>query len=297
MTTLIEIDRLNNLDIVKKLNSLLFNFFGLELFFFQFNKDKVDDYCEIDSLCKLVYSTRKKTECNKLLLKDIQKAISKKDLVIHNCFLKTRRIIIPVMVNRKVYGIVLSGQIKIKGTKFPAERKTIGNEILMSEVMKRFKNLIAIDKNQFNVLVNFLRSFISYIFISRFEEVAFMSSRRSKSHLQDAISKALDYINENYYRSNLNLSEVSEAVNLSPYYFSHQFKKEHETTFIDYLTKVRLEASVKLLKDLRLSIAQISFAVGYQDPNYFSKVFKKYIDISPVEYRDKVATQNVSYVG
>jgi len=103
----------------------------------------------------------------------------------------------------------------------------------------------------------------------------------SQTHLQESIAKAIDFIKDNYYRPNLSLSEVSEAVSLSPYYFSHQFKKEYNTTFIEFVTRIRLEAALKLLKDMRLSVAQVSFAVGYQDPNYFSKVFKKVDEYFP----------------
>jgi two-component system response regulator YesN len=49
-----------------------------------------------------------------------------------------------------------------------------------------------------------------------------------------------------------------------------------------------LEAATKLLKNLRLNINQIAYAVGYQDPNYFSKVFKRNLGISPLEYRRRI---------
>jgi YesN/AraC family two-component response regulator len=283
----IKIDGLNKLDIAKKLNILLADCFGLKLDFYQFDKDKIDDYCKSDDICKLIYTTKRKDKCKSQLSEDIKKAIKGKETGIHNCFLGTKRIIIPVKINKKVYGIAISSQLRIKDTK-PADKK------ISAEAEKKIKGLISMDKNKFNALSVFLSSFIGFIFISRFEKIAFLESRRSKSHLQEATNKAIDYIKDNYYRPNLSLSEVSEAVNLSPYYFSHQFKKEHKTTFIDFLTQVRLEASLELLKDLRLNIAQVSFAVGYQDPNYFSKVFKKYMEISPAEYRDKVVTQQVS---
>ena len=49
-----------------------------------------------------------------------------------------------------------------------------------------------------------------------------------------------------------------------------------------------MEASAKLLKNRNLNVNQIAYAAGYQDPNYFSKVFKRYMKTSPIEYRNNI---------
>jgi two-component system response regulator YesN len=98
----------------------------------------------------------------------------------------------------------------------------------------------------------------------------------------------LAFIKDNYHHRNISLESVAKEVYLSHFYFSHLFKRELKMTFIDYLTKVRLEAAAKLLKNIKLNINQIAYAVGYQDPNYFSKVFKRNLGISPIEYRNRV---------
>ncbi|MDN5276704.1 MAG: two-component system, response regulator YesN [Clostridiales bacterium] len=72
---------------------------------------------------------------------------------------------------------------------------------------------------------------------------------------------------------------------ISPYYLSHLFKEELNITFLEYLTMVRMEEAKKLLKDTSLSIVAIASQVGYEDASYFSKVFKKYVGISPAQYR------------
>jgi two-component system response regulator YesN len=60
-----------------------------------------------------------------------------------------------------------------------------------------------------------------------------------------------------------------------------------KTNFIDYLTELRLERGEKLIRESGKSIKEIAFLVGYQDPNYFSKIFRKFRDQSPTEYGKK----------
>jgi len=81
---------------------------------------------------------------------------------------------------------------------------------------------------------------------------------------------------------------VAEKVELSPPYFAKIFKEETGNTFVDYVTELRLEKAKELLLQNQLSFKEISFAVGYRDPNYFSRVFKKYFHMSPREFRNTI---------
>lgn len=101
------------------------------------------------------------------------------------------------------------------------------------------------------------------------------------------LSDALSYIRENYH-NNLSLDNVAQQVFISPYYLSHLFKEELGITFVEYLTRVRLEEAKKLLKEPNLSIEAVASEVGYDDASYFSKVFKKNMGISPNQYRKNV---------
>lgn len=98
---------------------------------------------------------------------------------------------------------------------------------------------------------------------------------------------ARQYIDE-HFRESVTLETVAARVDLSPYYFSKLFKEQNGTTFIDYLTEVRVRRGKELLKKTRLSLKEICFEAGYRDPNYFSRVFKKSTGRSPSEYRASV---------
>ncbi|WP_203247624.1 response regulator [Sporosarcina beigongshangi] len=104
-------------------------------------------------------------------------------------------------------------------------------------------------------------------------------------HSKQSMTKAKDYI-EAHYAKGITLEEVAAFVNLSPNYFSNLFKEEFDETFIEFLTKTRMESAKSFIEENSYSLKEISFMVGYKDPNYFSRVFKKYFHSSPRQFQD-----------
>jgi len=84
----------------------------------------------------------------------------------------------------------------------------------------------------------------------------------------------------------MTLEEAASQCSLSSFYFSKLFKKSKKITFIDYLTNCRIEEAKKCLSKTNLSIKEISQRVGYNDPNYFTRVFKRVVSTSPTSYRN-----------
>jgi len=104
---------------------------------------------------------------------------------------------------------------------------------------------------------------------------------------QRLVSRAIEYIKENYH-SQITLDDLARQVYLSPFYFSHIFKEEVGTNFIDYLTGVRLDKAKLLLEQTMVAVHIIATQVGYNDVNYFSRVFKKVVGLTPTQYREKM---------
>lgn len=101
------------------------------------------------------------------------------------------------------------------------------------------------------------------------------------------IKRAKLFIEENYHKD-ISLEDVSRIVDISSYYFSKLFKEETGENFIEYLTNIRIEKAKKLLQNRDLSIKNICVDTGYSDPNYFSRIFKKQVGVTPTEYREKM---------
>ena len=99
------------------------------------------------------------------------------------------------------------------------------------------------------------------------------------------ISKAKIYINLHFGRD-ITLDDVSREVDISPYYFSKLFKEETGENFIEYLTNIRIDKAKELLSETELSMKEICAQIGYSDPNYFSRAFKKNVGVTPTEYKE-----------
>ena len=108
---------------------------------------------------------------------------------------------------------------------------------------------------------------------------------RKQRQTDNVIDKAKIYLEENY-ANDISLDEVSQNVDISPYYFSKLFKDATGCTFIEYLTGLRIEKAKELITGSDLTMKEICQQVGYADPNYFSRIFKKNVGLSPTEYKE-----------
>ncbi|WP_340023567.1 response regulator [Paenibacillus sp. FSL K6-1096] len=102
------------------------------------------------------------------------------------------------------------------------------------------------------------------------------------------IGKTIAYVTEHYAEDTLSLQSTASALFVNPSYLSHAFKKETGESFVEYVTNVRLGEAMKLLRQgisgeeaTAPKIATIARQVGYRDPFYFSKCFKKRYGMTP----------------
>lgn len=86
-------------------------------------------------------------------------------------------------------------------------------------------------------------------------------------------------------QADLSLKSISEQLNVSPPYFSGLFKKECGCTLTDYVNKMRLEQAANLLRNSEKQIQAIAYECGFQDPNYFIRIFKTHTGMTPGQYR------------
>ena len=106
-----------------------------------------------------------------------------------------------------------------------------------------------------------------------------------KKSYSKTIEKALKYIDDNY-KNHISLIDVSKHIFLSHEYFSRLFKEEVGENFSTYLTAYRINKANELIKNTDMKISQIAMEVGYSNPGYFSKNYKRYRGVSPEEDRE-----------
>ena len=95
---------------------------------------------------------------------------------------------------------------------------------------------------------------------------------------------AIDYIQKNYMDPDLSLNSICSYLNISTSYFSTIFKEMTGETFIESLTRIRMEKAKELLENTTLKNYEIAEKVGFSDPHYFGISFKKMTGKTPTEY-------------
>ncbi|GAB6168371.1 response regulator transcription factor [Clostridium carnis] len=101
------------------------------------------------------------------------------------------------------------------------------------------------------------------------------------------INKVKQYVEENY-KEDMSLSDIAKELHIDYYYLSHYFKSQTNENLSIYINKVRVEKAKIYLADNKNPISKISEMVGFSEHNYFSKIFKKYTNLTPSEYRKKL---------
>ena len=104
------------------------------------------------------------------------------------------------------------------------------------------------------------------------------------------IRKTIDFISNNLNR-NIMIGEIAEYLGLSEKYLSSLFKKETKQTIVSYIEQRKMEAASQMLIYTENSFAQIADSLCYCSQSYFSKIFKKYYKLTPLQYRLKYANQ------
>ena len=141
---------------------------------------------------------------------------------------------------------------------------------------------------QLQSIVNLLNDVVTYLIKNELRHLTQFKGN-TLTHQQKLLNKVISYVKENYHLTDLSLDDISRHIGVSYHYLSRLFKKELNTTFGQFKNKIRLDVASKLLKDKSLTVSEISFSCGYEDPAYFSKVFKENFGRSPVDYRNKAS--------
>lgn len=136
-----------------------------------------------------------------------------------------------------------------------------------------------------NIMLAKTWSEIEVVFNTLFKYISENNDINSKEKDISLLVKRAKSLTHEFYSQGITLEEISDRLNVTPEYLGTQFKKEIGETFSIYIKKYRINKAKKLLLSTNLKLYQISERVGYNDPKYFSKVFKERTNYLPLEYR------------
>ncbi len=126
--------------------------------------------------------------------------------------------------------------------------------------------------------------------LKRSYESMLLASEEKDTHHDEQIIKIQEWLKK-HYQNEVTLKTLAAKFDISVRSFNRRFRLAAGQTPLQYLQEVRLQQAKALLKQSNLSIAEIAYAVGYQDTSHFSTLFKRVNAITPNEYRHLVRTK------
>lgn len=278
--------------VLRDLKDTFFKLTGIDFSFVDLKNNPLISPQHASQFCKVLLSSKKDSPFFDAVKKACRHIANSKRPYVYDCHGLTQSII-PILVNAQVIGAILTCPIRTDGSPKEFPDGIVKDKRPQAQLEKLYRQLPFLTKERIRHSSEFLFTVINYIYKNEFDFLVISDSDRQFSRNQEAVVKAVKFIRKNYHDKDISLKRVASEAALSHYYFSHIFKDELKITFIDYLTKVRMEAAAKLLKNRNLNVNQIAYAVGYQDPNYFSKVFKRMMKTPPLDYRQELLKKGV----
>jgi two-component system response regulator YesN len=164
--------------------------------------------------------------------------------------------------------------------------------LLPARLMSNMKTEnMGIYANQSGLLMDFLQcadlNEQEDMLIALYEECTGHLIKMSNPHANTVVKRICETIEEQFMEQ-LSVASLSEMVNLTPAYLCVLFKQTTGKTINDYLTQVRLNNAKNLLAHSNIHLYDVCYKVGYFSPSYFSRIFKKYIGVTPREYRENI---------
>ncbi|MCM3766293.1 AraC family transcriptional regulator [Neobacillus niacini] len=171
----------------------------------------------------------------------------------------------PELVKEWVLKLVLDLRVKLSALQFFRAQQTI--ESMYEEILE----------------VKFLGELESWL-IDNFHSFLSLVNEVYEQTRRKEILDAFKYVAMNLEKK-ISLEEVSSHLYLNPSYFSRLFKKEVGETFVEYVTKIKINRAKELLEQTTDSVGKICDRLGYDNQSYFIKIFKNYVGVTPIEYR------------
>lgn len=122
-------------------------------------------------------------------------------------------------------------------------------------------------------------------FYYRLYDYAIQQEKTKPDRNQVLIYRVCDFIDQ-HYMEDLSLEQVAGVIGFSPFYFTKLMKEYLDMSFVDYLSTVRIRRAKQLLATTQLTVKEVACQVGYEDANYFSRVFKRFEGITPSQYKN-----------
>jgi AraC-like DNA-binding protein len=135
---------------------------------------------------------------------------------------------------------------------------------------------LAIKASAYELMVLLFRGYLDKISSEKEHEVIMRNVKR--------FQRILDFL-DSHYPEPISIDQLADMVSVSKYHFCHLFKQLTGKSTGDYINQLRINNALTLLRESDLNITEIAMASGFNDTNYFCRIFKKYRKVSPSQFR------------
>lgn len=230
-------------------------------------------------LCNLYAATEQGRAC--CLESDmcglLQTAAQKKTYIFH-CHAGLAEVCLPVIIDDTVAAYIIFGQLRIEGAHatddeviFARCREYVNDDDQLREMISELRSL---DASYVEAAASIMRNCISHILLERYVRV----------YTDNAWELIERYVNDHLDKP-INATGISRDLGMSPSTIYHKTKLITNNSFSEYVARQKAERAKWLLVTTDLSIGDVSYALGYEDYNYFIRVFRKVTGVSPGKYR------------
>ncbi|RPF47255.1 two-component system response regulator YesN [Hydrogenoanaerobacterium saccharovorans] len=127
---------------------------------------------------------------------------------------------------------------------------------------------------------------LKYYFKMTINNLAWLVNQQKNAGTSAIIQQALTYI-ETSYNKDIFLDDIADSLGITPFYLSKIIKKQTGKNFTDLVAEKRISKAKELLT-VSKSIKEITYEIGFNSQNYFTKIFKKYVGVTPSEYKNNL---------
>ena len=271
---------------IEKINTILSDFYhatgiNMDLRREDFSFINNQSFWENRRYCKMIQQTeRGRAAC---LHSDeclFRKSRESKGLAMLCCHGGLTDIAEPILYGEEILGYVIFGQLRSEGN-FEKIRDYIASLGLSAAEMEEYYHQIPYySSEQIKSIAHIAKILLKHILLENILQ----------PHFDENIQRAIGYIDENLEQP-LSVSEICKNANLSKSALYRGFQRALQSTVWEYIHQKRIERAAVLLRKTDLSIEELAQRLGYTGGSYFSKLFKKRMGCSPLQYKKRLKAQ------
>ncbi|WP_168121778.1 helix-turn-helix domain-containing protein [Paenibacillus sp. HB172176] len=152
-------------------------------------------------------------------------------------------------------------------------------KMLLSELGQETKDIPGYEADNDLSILNYYRALLERWYLA--------SSVSAKASVPEAIERSCRYIKA-HYKDEITLTEMADFTNFSVSHFSALFKKHTGTSLVNYVNQLKIDEAKRLLLETAYAVSEVAEMVGFSTMPYFTRVFKSFVGLSPLEYRKRL---------